>query len=217
MLDVGERGVQIAKFLDLDDDTSRTRYKTTREGGWDTLSSNDCKRDRSRMALTQETELFEWLDGQFCSSTVEIGAHILKEFGLDYSESGCWKLLARLGFEYRKPKNLRRVAAAEQQAECIDMCERLLKRMREDEALYFTDPVHAEYQTKPAYGWVKAGCSLAVTTTKGRGRLNIHGALNLETFDAHFVEPTTADSTSAAHLLAKIEARNPDKRVIHVI
>jgi hypothetical protein len=89
--------------------------------------------------------------------------------------------------------------------------------MRADEALYFTDPVHAEYQTKLAYGWVKAGCSLAVTTTKGHGRLNIHGALNLETFDAPFVEPTIVDSTSAAHLLAKIEARNPDKKVIHVI
>ena len=169
------------------------------------------------MALTQETELFEWLDGRLCSSMVEIGAHILKEFGLDYSESGCLKLPARLLFEYRKPKNLRRVAAAEQQAECIDMCERLLKRMRADEALYFTDPVRAEYQTKPAYGWVKAGCSLAVTTTEGRERLNIHGALNLETFDAPFVEPTIVDSTNAAHLLVKIEARNPDKRVIHVI
>ena len=169
------------------------------------------------MALTQETELFEWLDGRFCSSMVEIGAHILKEFGLDYSESGCWKLLARLGFEYRKPKSIRHVATAEQQAEFLDMCERLLKRMSLDEAVYFAEPVHAEYQTKLAYGWVKAGCSLAVTTTKGRGRLNIHGALNLETFDAPFIEPTTANSTSAAHLLAKIEARNPDKRVIHVI
>ena len=87
-LDVGERCVQIAKFLDLDDDAIRARHKTNREVGWDTLSCDDWKRDRSRMALTQETELFEWLDGQFCSSTVEIGAHILKEFGLDYSESG---------------------------------------------------------------------------------------------------------------------------------
>ena len=84
------------------------------------------------------------------------------------------------------------------------MCERLLKRMRADEALYFAETVRAEYQTKPAYGWVKAGCSLAVTTTKGRGRLNIHGALNLETFDAPFVEPTIVDSTNAVHLLVKI-------------
>ena len=85
-----------------------------------------------------------------------------------------------------------------------------------DEAVYFAEPVHAEYQTKPAYGWVKAGCSLAVTTTKGRKRLNIHGALNFETFDAPFVEPTIVDSTNALDLLAKIEARNPNK-MIHVI
>ena len=57
----------------------------------------------------------------------------------------------------------------------------------------------------------------AVRTTAGRGRVNIHGALNLETFNMPFVEPTTVDGTSAVHLLAKIEARNPDKRLIHVI
>ena len=56
-----------------------------------------------------------------------------------------------------------------------------------------------------------------MTTTAGRGRVNIHGALNLETFDAPFVEPTTVDEASAVQLLAKIEARNPDKRLIHVI
>ena len=145
------------------------------------------------------------------------GRIFFKEFLLDHSDSGCLKLLARLGFEYRKPKSLRHVASAEQQAEFLDMCERLLKRMRADEAVYFAEPVHAEYQTKPAYGWVKAGCSLAMTTTKGRGRLNIHGALNLETFDAPFVEPTIVDSTKAVHLLVKIKARNSDKRVIHVI
>ena len=47
--------------------------------------------------------------------------------------------------------------------------------------------------------------------------MNIHGALNLETFDAPFVEPTTADGVSSVQLLAKIEARNPDNRIIHVI
>ncbi|MFT7059414.1 MAG: hypothetical protein ACJASV_001923 [Pseudorhodobacter sp.] len=47
--------------------------------------------------------------------------------------------------------------------------------------------------------------------------MNIHGAVNLETFDAPFVEPTTVDGVSAAQLLTKIEERNPDKRIIHVI
>ena len=36
-------------------------------------------------------------------------------------------------------------------------------------------------------------------------------------FDGPFVEPTTVDGVSAAQFLARIEARNPDKRIIHVI
>jgi transposase len=85
------------------------------------------------------------------------------------------------------------------------------------EAVYFADAVHPEYQTKPAFGWVKTGSNPGVPTTAGLGRVNIHGALNLETFDAPFVEPTTVYGISAAQLLTKIEARNSEKRIIHVI
>ncbi|MDZ7711449.1 MAG: IS630 family transposase [Roseovarius sp.] len=102
-------------------------------------------------------------------------------------------------------------------AEFIALYERLMSELSDDEAVYFADAVHPEYQTKPAFGWVKTGSNPAVKTTAGRGRVNIHGALNLETFDAPFVEPDTVDGASATQLLAKIEARNPDKRVIHVI
>jgi len=58
-----------------------------------------------------------------------------------------------------------------------------------DKAVYFADVVHPEYQTKPSYGGLKAGSNPAVTTTAGQGRVNIHGALNLENFAALFVEP----------------------------
>lgn len=97
------------------------------------------------------------------------------------------------------------------------MYQRLMTELGADEAVYFADAVHPEYQTKPAYGWVKAGSNPAVPTTAGRSRVTIYGAINLETCDAPFVEPTTVDGVSAAQLLAKIEARNPDKRLIHVL
>ena len=106
---------------------------------------------------------------------------------MDYSHSGCIKPLSRLGYEYRKPKGLPSVASAEKQAEFIAMYERLLTGLGADEAVYFADAVHPEHQTKPAFGWIKAGSNPAVTTTARRGRVNIHGALNLENFDAPFV------------------------------
>ena len=109
------------------------------------------------MTSAQETDLCAWLDERFCRSTVEIRAHIAAQYGVDYSHSGCIKLLSRLGYEYRKPKGLPRVASAEKQAEFIAMYERLLTGLGADEAVYFADAVHPEYQTKPAFGWVKAG------------------------------------------------------------
>ena len=217
LLDDGEGCARIAKFLYLDDDTIRGWYKSYRQDGWDALAFDGWKGGQSRMKQTQEGGLCAWLEARFCRSTVEIRAHVAAECGLNYSHSGCIKLLARLGFEYRKPKPLPRVASAEKQAAFIALYERLMTELGADEAVYFADAVHPEYQTKPAFGWVKTGSNLGVPTTAGRGRVNIHGALNLETFDAPFVEPTTVDGISAAQLLAKIEARNPEKRIIHVI
>ena len=217
LLDDGESCTQIAKFLYLDDDTIRGWYNRYRESGWEALAVDGWKGGQSRMTSAQEAALCTWLEGRFCRSTVEIRSHIASEFGLEYSHSGCIKLLARLGFEYRKPEALPRAVPAERQEEFIALYSRLLNDLGEDEAVYFADAVHPEYQTKPAFGWVKQGSHPAVKTTAGRGRVNIHGALDLETFDAPFVEPTTVDGVSAAQLLAKIEARNPDKRIIHVI
>ena len=61
---------------------------------------------------------------------------------MEYSHSGCLKLLSRLGFEYRKPKGLPRVAPAEQQAAFIDMYERLLNSLGADEAVYLARIIH---------------------------------------------------------------------------
>ena len=144
-----------------------------------------------------------WLETQFCRSTGPIRAHIYAQFGLIYSHLGCVKLLHRLGFEYRKPKALPRVADEVKQADFIDFYESLLNTLPADEAVYFADAVNREYQSKPAFGWVKKGSNPAVKTTPGRGRVNIHGALCLENFDAPFIEPVTVNGNSAVQLLAK--------------
>ena len=217
LLDEGKPCTDIAKVLYIDDDTVRCWHKQYVQGGWDFVVINDWQGGTSRMTAEQEAALIVWLEGRFCRSACEISSYIAGEFGLNYSHSGCVKLLARLGFEYRKPRATPRVAAPESQAAFIAAYERLLNGLEADEAVYFADAVHPEYQSKPAFGWVRRGSTPAVETTAGRGRVNIHGALNLENFDAPFVEPVTVDGSSAVQLLGKIEARNPDKSKIHVI
>jgi transposase len=217
LLDDGESCVQIAKFLYLDDDTIRGWLKTYKRDGWEALAIDGWQGGVSRLAPDQEAALVDWLEKQFCRSACEVRAHIAAKFGINYSHSGCLKLLRRLGFEYRKPKALPRVADEVKQREFIAFYDNLMNSLPADEAVYFADAVHPEYQTKPAFGWVRKGSRTAVKTTAGRGRVNIHGAISLENFDAPFVEPVTVDGDSAIKLLAKIEASNPDKSNIHVI
>ena len=217
LLDDGKSCVEIAQVLYLDDDTVRGWRKQYLAEGWDAVAYDGWKGGQSRLAVAQQVVLCAWLEDRFCRSTVEIRAYVTAQFDLRYSHSGCVKLLARPGFEYRKPKALPRVSDVEKQAAFIAFYENLLNNLPADEAVYFSDAVHPEYQSKPSHGWARKGSNPAIQTTSGRGRVNIHGALNLETFDAPFVEPTTVDGVSSVQLLAKIEARNPDKRIIHVI
>ncbi len=217
LLDDGKSCARIAAFLYLDDDTIRTWHKIFRRDGWEVLAQDGWRGGKSRLTQDQETALADWLEQRLSRSTVEIRAYVAAEFSVQYSHSGCLKLLHRLGFEYRKPKALPRVADEAAQRAFIDFYEVLVNKLPADEAVYFADAVHPEYQTRPAFGWVRRGSRPAVKTTAGRGRVNIHGAICLENFDTPFVEPLTVDGDSAVKLLAKIETNNPTKSKIHVI
>ena len=145
LFDDGESCARSAKFLYLDDDTIQGWYKSYRQDGWNALAFDGWKGGQSHMKQAQEGALCAWLEACFCRSTVEISAHVAAECGLNYSHSGCIKLLARLGFEYRKPKALPRVADVAKQAEFIAMYENMLNSLADDEAVYFADAVHPEY------------------------------------------------------------------------
>lgn len=217
LLDDGWSCTQTGKALYLDDDTIRSWHKHYQSGGFDWLTTFDWKGGLSFLNAAQEADLSDWLSARLCCDTRPIRAHIKAAYGVRYSHSGCLKFLYRLGFEYRKPKALPRVSDEAEQQQFIDMYEDLLRQLPTDEAVYFADAVHPEYQTRPAYGWMKKGSNTAVKTTSGRQRVNIHGAVCLENFDAPFVEVTKVNGDSSVALLAKIEARNLEKSTIHVI
>ena len=140
LLDDGKSCQEIAKFLYLDDD-QHPRLVQGRISAMDgrPLLLIAWKGGQSRMTQAQEAALCDWLEERFCRSTAEIRAHIAAEFGLTYSHSGCIRIMARLGFEYRKPKPLPRVASAEKQAEFIALYERMMNALDADEAVYFAD------------------------------------------------------------------------------
>ena len=171
LLDKGKSCAEVATVLYIDDDTVCCWHKQYLEGGWGFVAVNNWRGGMSRMTAEQEARLSLWLEGRFCRSASAIQAHISDEFNLDYSRSGCVRLLGRLGFEYRKPKAVPRVADPEIQAAFIAAYESLLNGLEADEAVYFADAVHLKHQSKPAFGWVRRGLKPAIKTTAGRGAL----------------------------------------------
>ena len=150
-------------------------------------------------------------------STRQIGAWIEKEFDLVYAgRSGLTALLNRLGLEYHKPEIIPRKLDEEKQRAFIASYEKLLNSLGTGEAVLFADAVHPTHAARPAGCWAPKGDKLAIEQTSGRQRINIHGAIDLETGRTRMIEVETVDAASTIRLLESIEAFYPMLALIHV-
>ncbi len=104
---------------------------------------------------------------------------------------------------------------AKQQAS-IDEYENLLYTMGVDEAVAFVDAVHPTHQVRPAGCWARRDVAIAVEQTTGRERLNIHGAIILETGQTQIVAAEKVNALSFIKLLGEIEGTHTAMRLIHV-
>ena len=217
LLDDGWSCVDVARAFLLDDDTVRNWRKLYEQRGIEGLTSFDMGGSASFLSAAQEEALKAFVSATLPRSTRHVGAFILKEFGLVYeSRSGLIALLHRLGLEYRKPTMIPRKLNEETQKAFIDSYENILNSMGDDEVVVFGDAVHPTHAARPAGCWAPKDQKLAIEQTSGRQRINIHGAVNLETGETRMIEALTVDALSTIQLLQALEALYPLMTVIHV-
>ena len=72
----------------------------------------------------------------------------------------------------------------------------------------FADAVHPTHEVRPAGCWAPKDAKVALEQTSGRQRLNIHGAIDLETGTTRMIEATTIDALSTIALLMAIAYRH---------
>ena len=216
LLDDGMSCAAVAKVLYLDDDTVRYWHKLYDEKGLGWLAEFGYRGRVCELTAPQQESVKAWVAQTLPRSTAQVGEWIERSFGVNYTRSAIIKLLARLGLEYRKPKVVpRKLDTAAQQA-FIDSYENLLNSRGDDEAVLFADAVHPTYEARPAGCWAPKDTTIAIEGTSGRQRLNIHGAIDLETGATRMIEVTTVDALSTIALLMAIALMYPGKRLIHV-
>src|SRR5450631_368374 len=217
LLDKGWSCQQVADALLLDDDTIRGWRKLFEQRGIEGITSFDVGGSASYLSVKQEDDLKAWVGAALPRSTRQIGAWIEKEFGLVYeSRSGLIALLNRLGLEYHKPNVIPRKLDEKKQTAFVESYENLMNSLADNEAVLFVDAVHPTHAARPVGCWAPSAEKLAIEQTSGRQRINIHGAIDLETGQTRMIEVQTVDALSTIKLLESIEALYPLLAQIHV-
>ncbi len=118
--------------------------------------------------------------------------------------------------EHRKPKAISRKLDPQRQAVFIKAYENLLNQLEADATVIFADAVHPTHAVRPVGCWAPKEVPVAVEQSSGQDRLNVHGAINLETGQTIMKDVLTVDAASTILLLMEIEAMYPRMRLIHV-
>ena len=135
---------------------------------------------------------------------------------MDYTRSGLIKLMNRVGFDWQKPEAVPGRIDADAQKKFIDAHEDLRNSLGPDEAIVYVDAVHPTHQTRFAGRWLPRGQRCAIATASGRDRLNLHGAIDLETGLIRIIEVQTVDAMSTIALFEAMERAYPALRRIHI-
>jgi transposase len=204
LLDDGMSCAAVAKVLLLDADTIRSWHRLYEEEGIEGLANFGYEGSACRLSEAQQDLLTAWITETLPRTTREVGAWIEMECGIAYqSRSGLIALLHRLGMEHRKPQSVSRKLDPDKQAAFITAYEDLLNHLADDEAVLFGDAVHPTHAVRPVGCWAPRDLPIAVAQTSGRQRLNIHGALDLETGKTRMLEVATVNAASTIMLLMR--------------
>jgi transposase len=178
---------EVAEALLLDDETLRTYVKNYLADGISALMKNNYKGSEPKLSEEQTEKLCIELDAQIYPTTQSIAEYIHFTFGIQYSLSGLTDLLRRLDYVYKKPKLVPGNPDIAAQDIFLAQYNEFMQNKKEDEAVFFVDGVHPTHNTLASFGWIKKGREAELQSNSGRSRLNIHGAMNAETFETTII------------------------------
>ena len=200
LLDKGMSCQSVAEVLLLDGDTIRSWYQLYQQDGIEGLASFGHEGGSCRLTVEQQDRLKAWIAETLPRTTRAVGAWIARECGIEYqTRSGLIALLHRIGMEHRKPTAISRKLDPAKQAAFIKGYEALMNQLSADEAVVFVDAAHPTHAVRPVGCWAPKELPVAVEQSSGRDRLNIHGAIDLETGQTIMKDVLTVDALSTDH------------------
>lgn len=217
LLGTGYTLQKVKEVLFIDDETLRTYVETYREHGINGLLLDERGGRICRLAESEIEMLCAELENAIHLTTGSVIHFVQEQFGISYSMTGMRDLLHRLDYVYKKPKLVPGNPDLDAQELFAEQYEEFMLKKPDNIEVVFVDAVHPQHNTMAAYGWIKRGQTRELKTNSGRERLNLHGAINAETYQMTLIESKTIDADSTITLLSAIENTYPGASRIKVI
>ncbi len=168
----------------------------------------------------QVLKLTSELQSKLYLTSDEIINWVIDQYEIHFTKDGMIKLLHRLGFSYKKTKQVPCEADLQrQQAFVKEELTAIIEEARQGNCIvYFMDAVHPTHNTRSTYGWIEKGKEKELLTVSGRDRVNINGALNaLDPTDIQVLECETVNAETTKALYQKILETNKEVEKIYTI
>lgn len=218
MLDLGESPQKIALFLGIDDGTVYRYLEHYQNVGLDRFLEDNYQGYEGKLEGLQLESLRIELKSKLFETAREVCEWVKQEFGVTYSETGMCDLLHRLGFVYKKTKQIPMKADAAAQREFLEKFAQIQAAKTADEVHYFIDAVHPTLNSEASYGWIEKGTEHQILSNSGRTRMNILGALNPDKVTEVIAqEYETINHETAKKFIAKLGAQNLEAKKIKII
>lgn len=215
LMDNGESAADIAKFLFLDEGTVRNYKIRYEKGGLQKLVSDNYIGRRSFLSEEQRKELKLEMESKVYPTTKAIVLYVKETFGVVYTVNGMTALLHKMGFSYKKAKGVPGKADIKEQKAFVKKYRRIKKK---GALVYFADSAHPMLGPAISSGWIKKGEEFKVKTNSGRQRLNINGAIEINSLDVVSRICERVNKNSMKGLLRALRAKHPERnRPLYVV
>ena len=216
MSDSGWTFKDIAEALLLDQETISRHVKEYKEQQKLSINTGGSE---SKLSSDQAAEITKHLDEVTYLKVSEICIYVQEKYGIFYTVNGMTNWLKSNGFSYKKPKGTPAKADPIAQKEFIEEYEKVIKSTPDNEPVLFIDGVHPTMATKVTYGWIRTGSNKPIATTGSKIRMNIMGAINLETMRVDVKSYDRINQDSMVDYFTKLREIYPKNKnpKIHII
>jgi len=171
----------------------------------------------SKLNEQQTIEILSHLEQNTYPSTKEIIQYVQDTYGVSYTQQGMHDWLIKHKFSYKKPKGVPAKFNKLRQEAFIREYEELKANLDPSEVVLFIDSVHPTQATKITSGWIRKGVEKMIATVASRSRINLTGAIDLNTMSIITREYETINGSATVDFLKAIEAAHPASTKIHII